>query len=282
MQRLPTEPLPPLPLLFRGLELGAHGFTKLFMATSLMGFLGLMPTVEMAERVGDNPMAQDPASMLALLSGRWFLVWIVSVAFTLLVQGAVIARLDRLARGIAVDFRGETLQGLRAWIPLLVTLLLCVGVLIVALIPVTLIGLLAGALGMVVLGRAGFTAVTMVTIIAGVACIAIYLLFIQFLVVLEHRSPVDSINKSFNLVYKNWWHTFLVLLALLAMVVGIGILAAIPFASWLRSVPTVDTGRSMLEKGVLQMIAVAIFTPFSLSVTYVLYNDLKLRKKGTL
>jgi cbb3-type cytochrome oxidase subunit 3 len=40
-----------------------------------------------------------------------------------------------------------------------------------------------------------------------------------------------------------------------------------------------DTGRSMLEKGVLQMVGVAVFTPFSLGVTYVLYNDLKLRKR---
>jgi hypothetical protein len=132
---------------------------------------------------------------------------------------------------------------------------------------------------MVVLGRESFTAVAAATIIAGLACIAIYLLFIQFIVVLERRSPVDSINASFNLVYRNWWRAFGVLLALLAMVLGICILVIIPFAPWLHGVPMADTGRSMLEKGVLQMVGVAVFTPFSLGVTYVLYNDLKLRKR---
>ena len=281
MQRLPTEPLSPMPLLFRGLELGAQSFTKLFLATSFMGFLGLLPTVEMSMRLGDSPMSEDPASMLALFNGRWFLVSLVTLTLTLLVQCMVIARLERLARDAAVDARAEALQGLKAWLPLLAALLLCIGILIVAMIPVTLIGLLTGALGMVVLGRESFTLITTATIIAGLGCIAIYLLFIQFIVVLERRSPVDSINKSFNLVYRNWWRTFGVLLALLAMVIGVCILALIPFAPWLHSVPTVDTGRSMLEKGVLQMVAVAVFTPFSLSVTYLLYNDLKLRKRGS-
>jgi hypothetical protein len=279
MQRLPTEPLPTLPLLFRGLELGARSFTKLFLATSCMGFLGLLPTVEISMRLGDSPMGEDPAAMLALFNGRWFLVSLATLALTLLVQSIVIVRLERLARDAAVDARAEALQGLRAWLPLLATLLLCIGILIVAMIPVTLIGLLSGALGMVVLGRESFTAVAAATIIAGLACIAIYLLFIQFIVVLERRSPVDSINASFNLVYRNWWRAFGVLLALLAMVLGICILVIIPFAPWLHGVPMADTGRSMLEKGVLQMVGVAVFTPFSLGVTYVLYNDLKLRKR---
>ena len=279
--RLPAEPLSPLPLLFRGLELGAYGFTKLFMATTLLGFLGLLPTVDMAMRLGDNALGEDPASVLALFNGRWLAVWAAAFALTLLIQAMAIARLDHLAQSGVVDFRTESLQGLRAWLPLVGALLLCVGMGVLVLIPVSLVGLLAGALGAVVVGRAGFAAVTTATIIGLAFCIAVYLLFIQFFVVLERRAPMDSINKSFNLVYRNWWRTFAVLLGFLVVVLGVCILAVIPIVPWLHLTAQPPTGRNLLERGVLQMIGVAVFTPFSLGVLYLLYNDLKLRKRDS-
>lgn len=280
MLRLPDEPLPPLRLLFRGLELGAYGFTKLFLATSLVGFLGLLPTLDMAMRLGDAPLGDTPDAVFALFNGRLLLIWLATLSLTILVNGMMIARIDRLARNGAVDFGIESRQGLSAWLPLLGAALLCVGIAIVAIIPIMLVSLLVGAFGMIVLGKAGFTAVTALTAIALMACGAVYILFVQFFIVLERTNPLAGINNSFNLVYGNWWRPFLVMLILVLLVVGVCVLAVIPLVPWLHLASQPPTGRSMLERGVLQMVAVAVFTPFSLCVLYLLYNDLKLRRRS--
>ena len=276
MSRLPTEPLAPMQILFHGLELGASSFSKLFMGTTLMGVVALLPTLDTAMRLGNDELT--PERMLAIFGWRWLLVELLSIALALLVQAFLITRIDGLAREDRVDTHAEWQNSLRAWLPLFLAFLLCVGILIAACIMGAIAGLVTGLLATILAGKAGFASGFLVGVFAAVIFVVIYLLFIQYFVVLERKGPVESFNLSFNLVRGHWWHTFQVLLMLLVVIVGISLLCAIPLAAVSDLGDGVQTGRSLLERGVFEMVGSALLGPFLFSIVYLQYLDLKLRK----
>ena len=276
VSRLPTEPLAPIQILFHGMQLGASIFGKLFMGTTLIGFVMLLPTLDTAMRLGNDELT--PERMLAILGWRWVLVQLSSAALVLLVQAFLITRIDSLAREGRMDARAEWQNSLRAWLPLFLAFLLCIGIVVVACVAGAVAGLVTGLLATLLAGKAGFASGFLVGVFAAVVFVAIYLLFIQYFVALERRGPVDSINLSFNLVHGHWWHTFQVLLALLFVMVSIGLLCSIPLAAVSDLGDSIETGRSLLERGVLEMVASAVFGPFLFSILYLQYLDLKLRK----
>lgn len=262
----------------RGLELGATCFGKLFMASSLIAFIWLLPTLDTALRLGSTPLTPD--YMLHMLLGwHWFAVWILTLCLMLLAQGFMVTRLDRIARGGAIGFRAEWGETRRAFLPLLGTLVLCFLILLAAVMIAAVIGSLAGGVVALFAGKAGFMFVLQLSMVVTLMAIVIYLLFTQFLVVLERKRPVAAINGSFALVYGFWWHAFLVLLMLFLLMFGVAILAALPVMPLLHEGDGLRDGRSMLVQGVLQMVMTAVSGPFTLSVMYLVYNDLKLRRR---
>lgn len=279
MSRLPTEPLAPMQVLFRGLELGAASFSKLFMGTTLVGFIALLPTLDMAMRMGNTPVTPEQA--VALLGGRWLLMQLVTLVLGVLVQAFVITRLDVLARGAAVDTGTEWRSSLRVWLPLLLTLLLCLGILIVVCIMGAVAGLVAGLLTTLLAGKAAFVVGFVAGMLAVLVFVAIYLIFVQFIVILDRSPPAESINLSFNLVHGHWWDTFLPLLMVFVLAVGVSMICVVPLVASGELAAFgngEETGRSLLERGVLEMVASAVFGPFLLSVVYLQFHNLKLQR----
>lgn len=274
--QVPALPLAPLQVWLRGMELGARGFRRLFAFTTLLGFLGLLPTVEIALRIGDARVT--PQLLRTFLDWRWLLVEAAAVVITQLVQAVAVTRLDNLVHERAVNAAVEWRRGFKAWMPLLGATLLYGLISIVAVAIALLVGIVAAALGTALLGRPAGV-VLMALCVGGVLVfLAVYLLFIQFVVVLDGRGPVGAVNLSFNLVRGHWWRTFGVLLITGFALGGIALLLVLPLAPLLDLHGGAQTGRNLLERGVLQMIGVALFGPFVLGVLYLQYRDLKLRR----
>ena len=262
----------------RGLELGAACFGRLFMGTSLLAFIGLLPTLDTALRLGSATLTPDYA-LRNLLGWHWFMVWALTLCLILLVQAFIITRLDRIARGGAVNFQAEWNESRRAFLPLIGVLLLCFAIVLGAGVMAVIVGAVAGGLAMLLMGKGAFAFVVLLGVGMMLLFIAVYLLFTQYLVVLEHKSPLTAINSSFALVYGRWWHAFLVLLVLFMLMIGIALLVALPVAPLLNFSSTARDGRAMLGQGVLEMAMTAVSGPFTLSVMYLTYHDLKLRSR---
>lgn len=276
MQQLPDAPLGAMQIVGRGLELGAACFSRLFMATSLLAFASLLPTLDMAVRLGNTTLTPD--YMLRNLFG-WHLalVWVVTLCLIFLVQAFLITRLDRIARGGAVNFQTEWNESRRAFLPLVGVLLLCIAIAVGVSIMALILGAVAGGLAALFLGKASFVVVLVLAMLGTVVFIVIYLLFTQYLVVLEHKPPLAAINGSFSLVYGRWWHAFRILFVLFVLMIGIALLVVLPVAPLLSFSETARDGRAMLGQGVLEMAMTAVSGPFTLSVMYLTYHDLKLR-----
>ena len=247
MFELPVRPSPPPQLWMQGIALGVHGFRKLFLFTTIAGFLGLLPTLYTAMRVGDIPVT--PEVMRGLLDVRWGLVEAMAFVCGNLVQAIMLARLDNMVRRQEVDFRSEWQRALRALLSLVVSSL------------VLFVALLVGYILLIVPG----------------VILTVSLVFFQYAVVLDGKGPIQALNRSHTLVWGNWWRTFLVLIVMALVLVGIVIVVLAPFAGLLALRSSEETGRSMLEKGVLQLVGTAVFAPFVLGIMYLQYHDLKLR-----
>jgi hypothetical protein len=284
MLQLDDTPQRPLRIWLLGLELGLASFRSLIALTTLLGFVSLLPTIYMALQIGDAEIS--PESMLQLLKQGHFILSILllqSLVFVLglFVNALVILRLDHAVRGTTrIHDMGFVFRKIISLIlaGLLVFITVLVGVLIAA-----FIGAISGTIAGLVFGHAAAIVVTEVCIFTALIYIAIYILFFQFAIILDDKGPVSALNYSCALVFRNWWRTFLVLLYTVTIIVGILIMAALPLAvivpitHWLPEFAAADTGRTLLIKGVVKLIATAVFAPFTVGILYVLYQDLKVR-----
>ena len=247
MPSLPATPQPPSQILSTGIGIGVNSFSKLFMFTTLAGFLGLIPILYTVLKIGNVTVTLDV--MNGVRDGSWYLIELLCLLAGILLQGILLSRLDNFVQRGVTEFRGEWRSALHAWLPLFIGMIVLVGALIV---------------GYVLL------------IVPGVI-LTVSLSFFQFCVVLDRQGPIEGLNRSHTLVWGNWWRTFLVLILMLLIIVLIAVVLTAPFAMMLGFHPGADTGRSLLIQGVMQMVAEAILTPFVLAIMYVQYHDLKLR-----
>lgn len=247
MTSLPSTPQVPSQILSAGIGIGANSFSRLFLFTTLAGFLGLIPVLYLALRVGDVTVTREV--MDTARSGSWYLVELLCLLAGVFIQGILLARLDNLVQRTRTDFYNEWQRALQALLPLILGSIVLICALIV---------------GYVLL------------IVPGVI-LTVTLAFFQYCVVLDHQGPIEGLNRSHTLVWGNWWRTFWVLILMLIVVVLIAVVLLVPFALMLGVHPGVDTGRSLLVQGVLEMIAQAVFSPFIIAIMYVQYNDLKMR-----
>lgn len=253
MSGLPSTPQPPSQILSKGIEIGVNSFSRLFMFTTLAGFLGLIPGVYLALHVGDAQTTRDILS--AARDGGWYLLELVCFLLGLLLQAILVMRLDNFVQRGVTDFNAEWRHALRVLLSLFVNSVVFFCVLIV---------------GYVLL------------IVPGVI-LTVSLAFFQFCVVLDRQGPLAGLNRSHTLVWGNWWRTFWVLLVMLVIVLLIAVVLLVP-AGLLMGIhiePGSGTGRDLLVQGVLQMIGSALFGPFLLAVMYVQYHDLKARRALT-
>jgi hypothetical protein len=150
---------------------------------------------------------------------------------------------------------------------------------IVAILLAGAVGALVGLLGALLLGRVGFVVLLVLVVMAMMVYVFIYLLLVQYGIVLEGYGPIQAINRSFNLVYGHWWRAFAVVMLGVLCLLAVAVVLGLALSPMFMLVGPTETGRSLFVKGVIQMAAGAAFAPFILSVTYVLYHDLKLRSQ---
>ncbi|HET7174519.1 MAG TPA: hypothetical protein VFK21_00790 [Gammaproteobacteria bacterium] len=240
-------------ILVQGLRLGRLAFRRLFMLTSLLAFLALIPTVSLVWGAGDVTIAMGSIDeLLQRFRGPYGIAAVLIMVIGLPFQALLLSRIAAASRGQTESLQVEWRTALRAWPWMFVAMIVYA---------------LAVILGMVLL------------IVPGLI-LAISLMFAQFSVVLDSRGPIQALNRSHNLVWGHWWRTFGLLLL---MVVPLWLVVAI--ASGLMGIDTGSsadmtvTGRGLFEQGVVQMVFYALCSPFVYSVLYVYYHDLKLRKQ---
>lgn len=240
-------------ILVQGLRLGRLAFRRLFTLTSVLAFLGLIPTVCLVWGAGDvNISMATIGEMMERIRGPYGFAGAAVMVIALPFQALLLNRIAEASRGQTEGLREEWRKALRAWPWLFVA----------AIVYILAVGL--GALLLIVPGL----------------ILLISLMFAQFGIVLEGKGPIQALNRSHNLVWGHWWRTlgliilmFVPVWVLVAIVSGlIGIDAGSPTD---MSV----TGRALFEQGVVEMVFYALCAPFGYSILYVYYHDLRLRKQ---
>lgn len=235
-------------IVLQGITLGRLAFRRLFILTSVMAFLGLVPTAFLVWGAGDVKM--DLAYMMQSLHGSYGWMGFLMLALALPIRAVVLQRIAAAARGQTYSLSEELRKAMRVW-----PWLFLAGLMYLA----------AVCLGLVLLVVPG-------------AILALTLMFEEFGIVLEGRGPIDSLNASHNLVWGHWWRTLgLLLMLFIPLMVLLGIATAV-FGLEPASVDAALTGRMLFAQTVLEMVATAVFGPFIYCVLYVYYYDLKLRK----
>lgn len=201
----------------------------------------------------------------------------VCVLLSLLLQAVIVVRVAHCAGGQPGALANDWRQGLHAWLPLLGTMVLCALILLFTAVVAAIAGGIAGVAGTALFGRAGAEAMVMLLLFIAVVFVGVYLVFVQFAVVLEGKRPLAAIDLSFNLVRNNWWRTFWILLITGVMITGVLLLVSVPVDTAFGWHDGAQTGRAMMEKGILQMVLSAVGAPFIAAILYVQYLDLKMR-----
>jgi hypothetical protein len=284
MFEMDVSPQSPTRILLRGIKLGAASFRRLITLTTVLGFISILPTVYLSMKLGDARFSPD--SILQLFKQGHFVTSLLLLQLCVFILGLVvdvliILRIDQKVRDtIEANELFFVLQKL--W-PLILAGLLCVITLFIGMIIAALASTIAGILVGALLGHMAAVVATEACIFAILIYIAIYLMFFQFAIILDAKGPVGALNYSAALVFHNWWRTFLVLLYITLIVIVVLIMIALPLAlflpiaQWLPMTAAVDSGRSLLVRGVINFIITALFAPFIAGTLYVLYQDLKTR-----
>ena len=279
-----SSPQQPMRVWRQGMVLGLASFRSLIALTTMLSFISLLPTIYMAGKFGDTELS--PESMLQLFKQGHFIFTILILQssvliLSLFINALVIMRLDQVARGAQrIHELGFILHKI---VPLILAGLLVLITVLIGILIAAFIGAVAGAVVGIIFGHIAAIFVTEGCIFTALIYIAIYILFFQFAILLDGKGPVGALNYSCALVFRNWWRTFLVLLFTALVIVSVLIMVALPLAlvmplaHWLPAFAAADTGRTLLIKGVVKLIATAVFAPFTVGILYVLYHDLKAR-----
>jgi len=237
-------------ILVQGIQLGRLAFRRLFMLTSLLAFLGLVPTVCLVWGAGDEPISM--LQMMDRIRGSYGLAGLAVMVVSLPFRAILLNRIADASHGRTEGLQEELRKALKAWPWLFVA---------------GIVYIVAVCLGAVLL------------IVPGLI-LAISLMFEEFGVVLEGYGPIQALNRSHNLVWGHWWRTLgLLILMVLPLWVLLAIVSGLMGIDTGNSADLTITGRGMFEQGVLDMVFFALFAPFGYSILYVYYHDLKLRKQ---
>lgn len=237
-------------ILVQGLQLGRLAFRRLFMLTSLLAFLGLIPTFSLVWGAGDVSISFS--GILDRLRGPYGLLALAVMVVCLPLRALLLSRIAAASRGQTERLQEELPKALRAWPWLFVA---------------AIVYFLAVCMGTVLLLVPGLI-------------LAVSLMFAQYGIVLEGSGPIQALNRSHNLVWGHWWRSLgLLVLMFVPLWVLVAIVSGLLGIDTSSSADMSVTGRALFEQGVLEMVLVAVFAPFGYSILYVYYHDLKLRKQ---
>jgi len=240
-------------ILVQGIQLGRLAFRRLFMLTSMLAFLSLVPTACLVWGAGDQTISMtDLNQMLERLKGPYGWAMLAALLLSLPLRAILLRRVAAASRGQTESMQEDLRNALRAWPWLLVA---------------GIVYAMAVGLGTLLLIAPGLI-------------LAISLMFWEYGIVLEGNGPIQALNRSHNLVWGHWWRTLGMLL--LVFVPPWMLLAVLSGGLGLDNGNPNDlsiTGRDLFEQGVLEMVFISLLGPFIYSVLYVYYHDLKLRKQ---
>lgn len=245
----PTAPLSIGQVLDKGFGLFKASFTSVI-GISAAGNLLYIPVNLVSSRALTGPPSGN-------LTVAYFAATLVFVVISLVVSGAIIARIGGIATGKPIAFGQALRTGLRRG-PALFIVSLIYGLLVV-------IGFLLVVPGIYLM---------------------VALAFCFYPVVLENKGSLESLAESRVLVRGSWWRT-----AGILTVIGIILLCAYLIIGFIASLfffasPGQSLGGSagpfvLFLDNVIGPIVNAVFAPLSYAMFMVVYFDLKLRREGT-
>ncbi|HEY3858263.1 MAG TPA: hypothetical protein VGM47_01475, partial [Gammaproteobacteria bacterium] len=130
-------------MLGQGLRLGAGAFGKLFLATTVLGFIEFIPNMVLAIRLGNEAVTPEQRWHMQFGGSQLALQFGCLIAL-LLVQAVTLSRLDHLATGAAADYGVEMRRGLKAFPYLFCAFLLSILIGMVAMALAGAVGALVG------------------------------------------------------------------------------------------------------------------------------------------
>jgi hypothetical protein len=241
-------------IVLQGVRLGRLAYRRLFTLTTLIAFLGLIPTAVQVWGVHDEVSfdIQTLDAWAHQFTPAYDFAAIATSVLSELLLVVLIRRIYVAARGQVGPAQAELQQAAKVWLWMILALVIYA---------------IAVTVGLILL------------IVPGVI-LAVSLMFNMFGVALEGQKPVEALNASHHLVWGHWWRTLgmlllvcvpiLVLMAVVATTLGIG-----P-----SGLDAPLRGRDIFAEQVLEMVFMAVFSPFIYSVLYVYYHDLRLRQQA--
>lgn len=241
-------------IIIQGIRLGRFAYRRLFTLTTILAFLGLIPTMVQVWGVRDE-MPFDVQTFDAWarqFTPTYDCTAIAVLILSLLLQAILIRRIDAAAHGQLGPVAAELQQALKVWLWMIVAI-------IVYAVAVTL--------GLILL------------VVPGVILV-VSLMFYMFGVVLEGQKPVEALNTSHHRVWGLWWRTLgMLILVWLPLLLGVTMVASM-LGIGTNALEAPLRGRDVFAEAVLEMVFLAVLSPFVYSILYVCYLDLKLRKQG--
>jgi hypothetical protein len=252
MQILPQQPRSIAKILDASFSLFAASFTRIIGIGMLIAAMYTVLTLLSVDFTADLQPGADPEAMQGELFAKLpaFIGAIAAVSLlSFIFYGAIIYRIDNLARQREDTFGTALAVGLRKFPAMLLAVILYT---------------LAVAAG------------TLLLVVPGVA-LMVSLSFYPLFIVVEDLGGYAALKASHRLVWGHWWRT-------LSVYMAPGILMLILYAALaLVTYPLsgeADQSGSISAGDVLTNLLSGLAMPYFYALAYVLYHDLKLRKSG--
>jgi hypothetical protein len=243
MYQRPDTPLSIGGVLDDGFRLVKSSYGKVFLLALIAAFAGQIPNYFLGE---------TPAEQLQVVPAA-ALVWLaISIVLSVILTGALIARVDAVTRGDDLSMGGAITIGLGRFFPMLGCLILYV------------LAVMGGVIALVIPGL----------------ILSLSLLLAPYLVITDNLGAIEAIKQSHKLVWGNWWRTAGIFTVLIFIIFAAYFL--IGLLSTLQLVFSTDGSGADLTfvAYILVPVMSAVISPLVYAFTMSILNDLKLRKEG--
>jgi len=245
MFTLPSQPQTIGETLDTGFKLYFKSFKSIFFISLIMNCLWLINGLVFGPEIIKSEMQpNDVVKIFALI----FSILLVYLIF----QVAIIHRINNFANNNSVSTNESFQLGFKLFFPMVLA---------------TILNSLILMVGFILL------------IIPGIA-LAIYLMLFPIAMVTESTGPLDSLQRSMDLVKQNWWRSMLIVTvvmivySILYSVVGLG------FGITVAINPPEDINDYAFIFDMVGAIIGTILAPLAFSMLIALFNDLKIRREG--
>ena len=247
MFALPTQPQTIGETLDTGFKLYFKSFKQVFFISLIMNSMWLINSFVYGTNTfqQDGVIAEDIFGMFGLI--------IFILLFYLIFQAAIIHRINNFAHNSQSSL-GESFQlGIKIFLPMLLA--------------TTINGLVL---------MVGF----LLLIIPGVA-LAIYLMLFPIAMVTESCGPIDALQRSMDLVKKNWWRSMLIVSVVMIVYSILYSVVVVGFTINIAINKPEDMAEYAIFFDLVGAIIGTLLGPLAFSMLISLFHDLKIRRDGS-